>query len=92
MTKGAAGPTLSASRWGKRFPMFPDRQVIRQVRPDGRGSWLKAEGPECSGTEHSGGPTTKTSNSPAQGPKNLLQEEVLEQAREAEGTSPTLRT
>ena len=57
--------------------MFPDRQVIRQARPDGRGSWLKVEGPERSGTEHCEGPPTKTSNSPAPGPKNLLQEEVL---------------
>ena len=57
--------------------MFPDRQVIRQVRPDGRGSWLKDGGPECPGEEHCGGPPAMTSNSPAPGLKNLFQEEVL---------------
>jgi hypothetical protein len=62
---------------GKRLPMFNSRQVIRQVRPDGRGGWPKDGGPQRSREEHGGGPPAMSGNSPASGPENLLQEEAL---------------
>ena len=75
-TKGVAGPALSASRVGKQLPMFLGRQVIRQVRPDGRGGWPKDGGPQCPSEEHCRGPPAMSGNSPAPGPQNLFQEEV----------------
>ena len=74
--KGSRGPNLAASRWGKQLPMFLGRQVIRQVRPDGRGGWPKDGGPQCPSEEHCRGPPAMSGNSPAPGPQNLLQEEV----------------
>ncbi len=58
--------------------MFLGKQVVRQVQPEReRRSWLMDGGPQCPSEEHCGGPPTVSSNSPAPGPQNLLQEKVL---------------
>jgi hypothetical protein len=78
VTEEVAKPTLSASRRGKRLTLFLGRQVIKQVRPERkRGGWLKVVRPQCSSKENGGGPTTGPRNSPAPGPQDLFQEEVL---------------